>query len=466
MSGESCPFYEPLNGDYAVREATAEDRRRLSPPPGPSIWDPRNIWRRYALPPRQIDALYRKYGPTFTLRLPWSASFFSRDADICAEVRLEEGRLFHQGAGSLPSPAFPTGFVQQVHAEKHVRLQKNLLKALRSTPYEPVLTEEVLALRARWQVGDVLDMHPMVMGLMSSCISAVMFGRGVATPEMGIRLRTAAMWALLAHMLPGTSLLKRLPFKPLRNAERTFGECRELIMRGIEAARGAPRPGSTLLAGMVHASEHGEDDERLGDEEIRDNAATLLALLGPPTFSATWAVWLLSRHEEVRRKVEAEVDEVLGDRPIAVDDFERLPYTQAVFLEVLRLHPPGQCLNKSVQRDIVAGKYLIPKGTKFFVTLDSQRDPELFDDPGRFLPERWLDGLLESLPSHAYTPFGYGYRVCPATDFGLRMVVAFLASTAQHWRLEPLSTKVRPYVKPLIPWQIRGGLKVRVVSRK
>ena len=465
MSPRECPYYQPTDGAYKLREATDEDRKRLSPPPGPGRRRLRDIWGRYMAFPTFAEKLHRKYGDTVTVRLPWVVLVVTRDADIGAEVRLEEGRLLSQGMASIPNPRLPTGSVQGLHGAEHRRRRNAFLKALWTTPYERIQVEEVLALQASWRPGRVFEMNRTMMELMSATQSAAVFGRHMTDDaEIVIRLRNAAKWELISNTMPGTRLIRRLGARATWNAERTFREYGELVRRCIADARSSPGPGQTVISGLAHLS--GED--AVSDAEIRDDlTAAMGTSLGPTGFCATWAIWHLSQECEVRRRLEAEVDDVLGSRPIAPGDFDRLEYAQAVYREALRLHPPGYFIDKIALYDLVAGDFLIPKDAEVWVTKDFQRDSRFFRDAGSFRPERWLDGpARDSPPGHAYIPFGFGYRVCAAGDFGFRLAVAFLASTAQRWRLDPLKSKVAPAYGPAGPWRIKGGLKVRVAARR
>src|SRR5437762_1608637 len=58
--------------------------------------------------------------------------------------------------------------------------------------------------------------------------------------------------------------------------------------------------------------------------------------------------------------------------------------------------------------------------------------PELFPQPERFLPDRWLTAT----PSpYAYLPFGAGPRMCIGAPFAMRCLKISLSAIVQRYRL-------------------------------
>ncbi len=63
------------------------------------------------------------------------------------------------------------------------------------------------------------------------------------------------------------------------------------------------------------------------------------------------------------------------------------------------------------------------------------RDPRYYEEPERFNPERWANGLEKRLPKFAYFPFGGGPRLCIGAPFAMMEAVLLLATIAQRFRL-------------------------------
>jgi cytochrome P450 len=111
------------------------------------------------------------------------------------------------------------------------------------------------------------------------------------------------------------------------------------------------------------------------------------------------------------------------------------------------------------------GGYTLEKGKPVFIIPYVQhRDPRWFDEPERFLPERWEDGYEERLPKYAYMPFGGGPRVCIGNSFAMMEARLLLATIAQHFRLSlEAGYKVEP--EPMVTLRVRGGLPMQFSPR-
>jgi len=140
---------------------------------------------------------------------------------------------------------------------------------------------------------------------------------------------------------------------------------------------------------------------------------------------------------EVRRRLSAELDAVLGERRPVMADLQRLSYAMMVVTESMRLYPPAPTLGRDALRDCEVGDHRIPKGSTIVVSpWVVHRDPRFFEDPEAFRPERWSDGLARRLPKFAYFPFGGGPRLCIGSSFALTEAVLLLATIAQRFRLD------------------------------
>ena len=155
------------------------------------------------------------------------------------------------------------------------------------------------------------------------------------------------------------------------------------------------------------------------DKQLRDEAMTLF-LAGHDTTALvlSWGWYVLAQHPEVVRQLEAELRDVLGGRTPSVADLPRLRYTDMVVQEIMRLYPPAYVIGREAVETCELGGWRIPAGgTVLMSQWVVQRDPRFYDEPERFYPARWADGLAKRLPKYAYFPFGGGPRVCIGNTF-------------------------------------------------
>ncbi|KAF2320209.1 hypothetical protein GH714_025936 [Hevea brasiliensis] len=144
---------------------------------------------------------------------------------------------------------------------------------------------------------------------------------------------------------------------------------------------------------------------------------------GSETTSAAteWAMAELLRKPEAMRKVKEELNEVVGEnRNVEESDIEKLPYLQAVVKEALRLHPSVPLLvPRNTMQDTNFMGYHIAKDTQVFVNAWAiGRDPDSWEDPLTFKPERFLGSNIDYKGQNfELIPFGSGRRIC--IDSGL-----------------------------------------------
>jgi cytochrome P450 len=214
---------------------------------------------------------------------------------------------------------------------------------------------------------------------------------------------------------------------------------------------------------MLVALEDSDGRRVLTDAEIRDEAITLMLAGHETTAQAlTWAWYLLARNPAAAAALRAELRAVLGTRPPASADFARLPYTQAVFRETLRLYPPVWALARIATAPYRLGGYDVPEGGTIITSQwVVHRRERYFAEPLRFVPERWLDGAAPPPPG-AYFPFAAGGRMCIGERFAMLEGTLVLADLARRWRIEP--TVSDPAIDARFTLRPHGGLPAVVAA--
>ena len=122
------------------------------------------------------------------------------------------------------------------------------------------------------------------------------------------------------------------------------------------------------------------------------------------------------------------------------DDVQELKYLKLVIRETLRLHPPLPLLiPRECREECEIDGYVIPVQTRVLVNAWAMgRDPQYWDDPESFKPERFENNPVDFAGTHfEYLPFGAGRRMCLGISFGLANVYVPLAFLLYHfnWKL-------------------------------
>lgn len=117
-------------------------------------------------------------------------------------------------------------------------------------------------------------------------------------------------------------------------------------------------------------------------------------------------------------------------------DLSKLKYLHCIISETLRLYPTAPLLvpHRSSD-DCVVGGFDVPRDTTLLVNVWAiHRDPELWDEPTKFKPERFENGESEAL--RLMMPFGLGRRACPGMGLAQRLVGLTLGSLIQCFEWE------------------------------
>ncbi|KAJ3774223.1 cytochrome P450 1 [Lentinula raphanica] len=163
------------------------------------------------------------------------------------------------------------------------------------------------------------------------------------------------------------------------------------------------------------AIQHEDDPDEL--EAIKRMAIVSYTAAADTTMSSISSFLLaMCLHPDIQRKGQEEIDHVIGqDRLPTFEDRSSLPYVEAIYREVMRLHPPipNGVPHTSMNDDFYHG-YHIPKGCLVISNIWAMnRDEEIYCNPDEFLPERHLEspgGPFKNI--NEITAFGFGRRIC------------------------------------------------------
>ncbi|MEO0637672.1 MAG: cytochrome P450 [Pseudomonadota bacterium] len=173
------------------------------------------------------------------------------------------------------------------------------------------------------------------------------------------------------------------------------------------------------------------DGEPLTRDAIVNEAATLF-MAGYETTATTlaWAHYLLSADAASEARLHAELETVLGNRQPTLEDVPKLTFARAVIDETLRLYPPVPfLLRQAVSDDQIEDISIPAKSLVGVVPWLLHRNPELWDQPDAFVPDRFVG---KSATPFSYIPFAMGPRICAGVSFGITESVLCLAVFARH----------------------------------
>ncbi|KAK6138676.1 hypothetical protein DH2020_027591 [Rehmannia glutinosa] len=176
-------------------------------------------------------------------------------------------------------------------------------------------------------------------------------------------------------------------------------------------------------------------------------AILLDMVIGATDTTSTTIEWVLAElldNPGAMEKAQQELTHVVGMNNIVEEShISKLHYLEAVVKETFRLHPAlSLLLPRMPSESRIIGGYTIPKDSKVFLnTWSIYRDPQVWEDPLQFKPDRFLNddtGKFDYMGNNfEYLPFGSGRRMCPGLILGEKMVMYFVATLLHsfEWRL-------------------------------
>lgn len=404
---------------------------------------------------RWLPRLRRRYGDVVALRIASEGDVVVlSDVGHIRAVFAGAPEIFHAGEGNrVLEPVMGRHSVLLTDDEEHRRARSLLMPAFNGAAlrgYADLIAELAEAEVAGWRPGVAFPVQRRMKALTLEIILRVVFGvtGGARLDELRRLLGGRERGRLGA----GTTVLARI--REYRRFAAGLQRVDELLYAEITERRAllrAGRAGQDVLTRLLTVPGH---DDRLSDEELRDQLVTLLVAGHETTETAlAWAMHELARDPARLAAATRAADEPDGDT-----------YLQAVVKETMRLHAVVPDVARTLTRDIQVGEFLIPAGhTVLPSMLLVQRDPAHHDHPAAFRPERFLDG---SPPAGSWFPFGGGVRRCLGAAFSLMEATTVLRAVLRRYHIAPAGRRPEAGVQTgvtIVP--ARGG-RIVVTPRR
>ncbi|KAB2000423.1 hypothetical protein ERO13_D12G207200v2 [Gossypium hirsutum] len=442
-------------------------RRRSSAhslPPGPINFPIFGSLHRLGSHPNQsLYELAKTYGPLMTLRIGYITTVIVSSAEFAKQVFQTHEQSFSDRTvpdcvASQPNPESTLAWalgdgrwrnrrrlcstqlftVQRLNSLQHLRHQK-----------AQQLIQHINKQRAS---GSQVKIGEVAFATTLNLISTTIFSSDIVDPEFSTAQEFKDLvWRIMEDSAkPNLSdyfpILKRFDLQGIRKHIRpSYTRLHEIFDEMIDermevrASDSVSRNGDLLDVLLDQCQQDGSDFTR---QNIKPLILDLF-IAGSDTSAITteWAMAELLRKPGVLQKTRRELMEVIGTkRTVQESDLDKLPYLEAVVKETMRLHPAVPLLLPyKAKNDVEICGYTIPHKTQLLVNAWAiARDPNYWNHPFSFCPERFLDSSLDFRGrDFEYIPFGAGRRICPGLPLAVRMVHLILASMIHSfdWKL-------------------------------
>ena len=407
------------------------------------------------------DLVHMRFGPRHV--------YLVNSPDLVREVLVEQADKFYKtplfknnarhiiGEGLLTSE-------DELHKRQR-RLMQPTFHHQRIAGFANSMVESTQHMLDGWHDGVQLDIHHEMMRLTLEIVSQSLFGANVSHDA---DLVGEAITGGLRYVNARTTRPFAIPYRiptPENLAERKRAKTlHRVVKRFIDERRASGEDRGDLLSMILLSM---DEQGSMSDQQALDEVMTLFIAGHETTANAlSWTFYLLAQYPEVEAKLCAEVDRALNGRAPTMDDLSRIPYTDQVIKESMRLFPPAWIVPREANQLVMLGGYPVAKNS---ILLSSpytmQHSPRYFTEPDRFVPERFTEDFEKTLPKYAYFPFGGGPRVCIGNGFAMMEARLLLATIVQQYQLAlvPDQTVVP---EPVITLRPRDGIQMRLIGRQ
>jgi cytochrome P450 len=374
----------------------------------------------------------RRLGPMFRLTIAYEGTWIVvTDPDQVKQIFTGDPKVFHAGEGNdILRPLLGQHSLLVLDEAPHMSQRKLLLPPFhgrRMAGYEETMRRIAAREIESWPTGVPYRLRPRMQAMTLEIIIETVFGVHGGRRLDALR---SALRAFLDMLTDPRFLLPILAVGPDRlRAFPLFRRRVDQVAELIVAEIGERRVAADLeerddVLSLLVAARH-EDGSPMSDAEIHDELLTLLVAGHETTATAlSWAIERLIRHPDKLARLREEVE--------AGED----AYLTATIQETLRLRPVIVGVLRRLTEPIELGGYQLPAGVTVMPSIHLiHRDPNIYPEPDRFRPERFLE-----TPPGTYTwiPFGGGVRRCLGATFAQQEMAIVLRELVARRTISPV----------------------------
>lgn len=313
----------------------------------------------------------------------------------------------------------------------------------------------------QWQVGDEIDVLHEAQTQTVDVLSNILNGEPFPFSGKDLALVVHTLiWATYGH-LPTWLALGNPVFRSTQKRMRAH------LLDLVARVRSNPELAASTLVGQYLDFPPPEGANGWEDSDlVAVPYGAYLAGFDTVASAASFMIYQLLSNPEYLAQVRQEHDELSREFPGPVDPMKQ-KFLRAVFMETVRINPPGTMVIRHAERDFEFAGYSIRKGDEIVIVIASDHlNEELFPNPNVFDPTRFVGVTEETVMLKRHVlPFGSGNHRCTGSMVGELMAVEMVSKWVNQFDLELALTKgklgvvARPFTQPV-------GLKFKVLGRR
>nr|XP_043627543.1 3,9-dihydroxypterocarpan 6A-monooxygenase-like [Erigeron canadensis] len=297
------------------------------------------------------------------------------------------------------------------------------------------------------KVGEAVNLGKELMKLNNNVISRMMMGEKCIEDKEENMIKLVHDLAVTVgnfNISDYIWLFKSLDMQGIRKKAKNFRARYDVMIERIIKEHEEARKHKEITAesrDLLHILLDIQHDETMEIELSRENIKAFIldnfnAATDTSAAAVEWGLSELINQPNIMKKVQEEINQVVGGNKLLQEsDIPNLPYLQAIVKETLRLHPAVPLIPRQSTEDCMVAGYHIPAKTPIFINAWALgRDPNHWENPHEFRPERFQEkgNELDVRGQHFHIlPFGSGKRMCPGVSLAQFMVHTTLGAMIQ-----------------------------------
>lgn len=371
-------------------------------------------------PARGMRSLYRRFGDLAAFQDDSQRIHFAFGPEYIKQV-LSDPAVFHsrffaiRGSRTSAQRRLTCGLLS-MNGEQHRDHRRMIMDPFQKraiVAYRELVLKLTGELLDSWSIGQTIDVAEQMTKFMLRLTSSQLFG--VDLPELAYRIgERTEHWVALNHAV-GSAAFHSLPGTADAYAELlSVAEELERDLLELIRIRRNGHLGRDVLSLLLQSHDAGR---KITDEQLIGHLALLFAAAHlTSAHTLTWTLFLLSQHPDAVEKLRDEQQSTSFERE-SVGPPENLHYLEMVLKESMRVLPASAYSQRIAAGPAELGPFrLQPGAIVVFSQLITHHSADLYVDPDRFVPERWLS--IHPGP-YEFLPFGAGPRMCLGSSLAM-----------------------------------------------
>lgn len=399
-----------------------------------------------------LDALHRDYGDIVYMPVPFKPTYFVFSPELIHKILVKDAKSFQKSINYDEfDPLLGKGLVTANDElwQKQRTLFESTFTMLQLKSFVPSIQKHAKAWLSLFK-ANLQSSKPFtckvgeeMMSLTYVILGEALFGKDLegstATVAKNLPIVTEYLMKRIYIRVP-----KWLPTFGYTQYKKALNELDAVVFELIEKELAQKNDESShLLSRLVKAS---QTDYGMTKKQLRDEVMTMLLAGHETTANAlSWTLYCLASAPTVVQRMRDEIREHAGDGEIDFAVYKKLNYARAVLQEGLRLYPPAYFISRQARDSYDLGAYQVSSSSLFYIPVWSvHRRADIWHNPTKFDPERFLDVSLTMKQRMAYFPFGSGPRRCIGSELAMIEAVIILSYIIREIDLLAPKGEIKP----------------------